>query len=350
MKMTPMEQIKAAGDGLEVRERIGDYAAKGFSSIAEDDIERLKWVGLYQQRPEEDHRFMMRIRIPGGRLSIQQANTLADLAQTFAGGRLDLTTRQDVQLHNIRIEDVPTIFERLASVGLGTTHACGDVPRNVMACPLDADNPLIAEINNALEGKREFSNLPRKFKVGISTCPNDCVMARIHDVGLRGVNINGQEGFDLSVGGGLSTKPFFSQRLGVFLRPEEVVEVVTVIAEIFRDRGYRERRDRARLKFLLADRGPEEFRRSLEERLGRSLDSILPDEYRAVSGPLDHLGVLSEDKRGLAVPAGILQAEQLRDLADSAPKEIRLTPHQNILISGKIKGTGAFIFPHHAFK
>ncbi|MHC4480007.1 MAG: nitrite/sulfite reductase [Planctomycetota bacterium] len=335
MTTSKLEQIKAAGDGLEVRERIARFAREGFGSIPAEDFERLKWYGLYVQRPPEAERFMMRIRVPGGRLAREQAVAIAELAEGFCRGRLDVTTRQDIQLHNVRIEDVPALFERLGAVGLSTVHACGDTPRNVVACPLDSDG-LAQEITAALVGMPQFSNFPRKYKVGVSTCGRDCVVACIHDVGLRGVQKEGRDGFDLRVGGGLAALPHVGVRLGAFVPRDHVVEVVRTIADLFREEGYRERRDRARLKFLVADWGAERFRSVLEARLGRPLEDGPCGDEGPLCGPLDHIGVLDAgaDGRvhlGVAVPAGVLAAEQFRALAESGAGGLRLTVHQNVL-------------------
>ncbi len=344
MAANRMEAIKAEADGLSVRERLDEYARRGFGAITDQDRQRLKWYGLYVHRPPEEGRFMLRVRVPGGRLALEQARRLAALAEERCGGRLDLTTRQDVQLHNVRIEDVPAIFARLDDVGLGSVHACGDTPRNVVACPLAGDEPgapgwagrVAGELTSALVGRAEFSNLPRKFKVGVSTCRRDCVVARIHDVGLRLAARDGRAGFDLYVGGGLAAKPRLAERLGAFVPTGEVVEVVTAIARLFREEGYRERRSRARLKFLMEDWGPARFRQALEGRLGRPLTDAGPPDEGELRAPADHLGTLpardpGRVHLGVAVPAGVLSAGQLRTLAACGAAELRVTAHQNVV-------------------
>jgi len=334
MAVNRMEEIKAAADGLDVLGRLGQLARGGFDAIGADDLERLKWAGLYVQRPPEAKRFMLRIRVPGGRLLPGQARAVADLADELSGGRLDLTTRQDVQLHGIRIEDVPCALARLEQAGLTSVHTCGDTPRNVVACPLDGGVELAQRITQAMVGRREFSNLPRKFKVGVSTCAADCVVARIHDVGLRA---EGDERYRVFVGGGLSVHPRGAVDLGVTVTAARAADLVAAVAGLFRDAGYRERRDHARLKFLVADWGVDRLRSEIEARIPGVLEPAkLLDDSESV-GPLDHLGVQPASEGlshlGVAVRAGLLTSRQLAALAAAGGAEVRLTPRQNVLLT-----------------
>ncbi|HVT68143.1 MAG TPA: nitrite/sulfite reductase, partial [Trebonia sp.] len=312
------EESKKYDDGLHVRQRIIDiYAKQGFDSIDPADLRgRFRWYGLYTQRrpgidggktavlePEEldDRYFMLRIRIDGGQLTSEQLRTISDISLRYARGTADVTDRQNIQLHWIEIESVPAIWEALEAVGLDTTEACGDTPRVIVGCPVagvDADevldaSPQIAELNEKYIGNPEFSNLPRKFKTSVSGCAAQCSHHEINDVAFAAVRDpgTGEAGYDLWVGGGLSTNPMLSKRLGAFVRPDQVAEVWAGVTGIFRDYGYRRLRNRARLKFLMADWGPEKFREVLEkEYLGYSLPDG-PAPVNVDGTRRDHVGV-----------------------------------------------------------
>ncbi|WNI18516.1 nitrite/sulfite reductase [Actinacidiphila sp. ITFR-21] len=311
------EQTKKDDDGLHVRTRIETiYAHRGFDSIDGADLRgRMRWWGLYTQRrpgidggrtailePEEldDRYFMMRVRIDGGRLTVEQLRVIGEISQEFARGTADLTDRQNIQYHWIRIEDVPEIWRRLEAVGLSTTEACGDTPRVVLGSPVAgvaADeiidgSPAIDEINERFIGSEEFSNLPRKFKTAISGSPLLDVAHEINDIAFVGVeHPEHGPGFDLWVGGGLSTNPRLGVRLGAWVPLAEVPDVWAGVIGIFRDYGYRRLRTRARLKFLVADWGAARFRQILQdEYLKRELvDGPAPEQPRQVWR--DHLGV-----------------------------------------------------------
>ena len=216
---------------------------------------------------------MLRVRIDGGQLDYDQLTTIADISRRYARGTADVTDRQNIQLHWIQIEDVPAIWEALEAVGLSTMEACGDTPRVILGCPLagiDATEildatPEIRRTHSRYIGNPEFSNLPRKFKSAISGCPVQCTLHEINDIAFAGViGPDGTPGYDLWVGGGLSTNPMIGKRLGAFVRPDQVAEVWAGVTAIFRDYGYRRLRHRARIKFLIADWGPERFREVLE--------------------------------------------------------------------------------------
>ena len=283
------ERFKKDDDGLNVRQRIlTRYAHLGFDAIDPLDLRgRFRWWGLYTQRRPgigggktgaledaeiEDAFFMMRVRIPGGQLTAEQLRTVAGIAKEYGRDLADITDRQNVQFHWIRIEDVPEIWDRLEGVGLSSLQACGDVPRNILGCPvagIDASEIIDAsEVLRATEavaaGNPEFTNLPRKYKTAISGCASQCTAHEINDISFVGVaGPGGTPGFDLWVGGGLSTNPMLAKRLGVFVRPGQVPEVWAAVTAVFRDYGYRRLRSRARLKFLVADWGTERFREVL---------------------------------------------------------------------------------------
>ena len=363
--LNPNERTKKDDDGLNVRQRIETiYSRLGFASIDGADLRgRFRWWGLYTQRrpgidggktailePEEldDEYFMLRVRIPGGRLSNQQLRVVATIATEFGRDVADVTDRQNIQLHWIRIEDVPEIWERLQAVGLSTTEACGDTPRNMLGCPLagvDADEVLdgteaLLATNRLAEGNKEFSNLPRKYKTAVSGCPVQCVGHEINDISFVGVRTDdGRVGFDVWVGGGLSTNPMFAKRLGVFVEPDAVPEVWAGVTKVFRDYGYRKSRNRARLKFLVADWGAEKFREVLEkEYLGHALeDGPAPPPP---PGPRDHVGVRKQkDGRnyvGFALQSGRTSGTQLTEIADLAAAhgsgDVAMSVEQKIIV------------------
>jgi len=362
------ERAKRDDDGLNVRARIeSTYAKRGFRSIDGTDLRtRFRWWGLYTQRKQgvpggatataeprelEDEFFMLRIRVPGGRLSAEQLRTIAWCSERFGRDLADVTDRQNVQLHWIRIEDVPRIWEALESVGLSTQEACGDAPRVMIGCPLagvDADEildatPSLLETERRYVGDERFSNLPRKYKTSISGCRQRCAHPEVNDVAFVGVeHPELGAGFDLWVGGGLSTNPHLAQRLGVFVEPELVPDVWAAVTEAFRDHGYRRARNRARLKFLIADRGPAWFREVVE---GDYLGSALPEGPApppAAHAHRAHVGVFEQkDGRryvGFAPKAGRVPGRRLRRIAELAERfgdgRIRTTTQQKMVILG----------------
>jgi len=363
--LNPNEQMKKDSDGLAVRDRILNiYARRGFSSIDGADLRgRMRWYGLYTQRkagigggqtgvlePEEieDEYFMLRVRIPGGQLSGPQLRVVAEIAQQYGRDVADITDRQNVQLHWIRIEDVPAIWTALESVGLSTTEACGDTPRNMLGCPLagiDASEvidatPSLLEVEERFVGDPAYSNLPRKFKTAMSGCSVQCTGHEINDVSFVGViGPDGRPGFDLWVGGGLSTNPKLAVRLGAFVPPERVAEVWAGVTGLFRDYGYRRSRTRARLKFLVADWGAEKVRSVLEREY---LTAPLPDgpPPPPPAGPRDHVGVRRQvDGRfyvGFAGRAGRTSGSQLAQIAKLAERygsgRVRTTVEQKMVI------------------
>jgi sulfite reductase (ferredoxin) len=365
--LNPNERSKRDNNPLNVRQRILDiYQHTGFAGIDPADLRgRFRWFGLYTQRrpgipggrtavlePEdlEDEYFMLRIRIDGGALTSQQLGVIGDIATTYGRDVADITDRQNVQLHWIRVEDVPAIWEQLEAVGLSTTEACGDTPRVMLACPLEgvaADSvldagPALRTTVDKYLGDPQFSNLPRKFKTSITGCGRHCTNHEINDVSFVGVvGPNGTPGFDLWVGGGLSTNPMFAQRLGVFVEPAEVDEVWAGVTSVFRDYGYRRSRNHARLKFLLADWGPARFREVLEkEYLGRGL----PDGPEAPPSPphRDHVGIERQhDGRfavGATTKAGRTSGTVLSAVAELADRHgdgrIRTTAQQGLVVLG----------------
>ncbi|MCW2896166.1 MAG: nitrite and sulphite reductase 4Fe-4S region [Actinomycetia bacterium] len=361
------EESKKFDDGLNVRQRIIDiYAKRGFDSIDPADLRgRFRWYGLYTQRrpgidggktavlePEEldDRYFMLRVRIDGGQLSGEQLRVISDISVKYARGTADVTDRQNIQLHWIEIESVPAIWEALEAVGLSTTEACGDTPRVILGCPLaglDSDElidatPDIAAVTDKYVGDPQFSNLPRKFKSSISGCAAQCTHHEINDVAFAAVRHpeTGEVGYDLWVGGGLSTNPMIAKRLGTFVRAGQVPEVWAAVASVFRDYGYRRLRHRARIKFLIADWGAEKFREVMEkEYLGYSLPDG-PAPVNVDSAARDHLGVHPQQDGlsyvGFAPRVGRLNGELLASIATLADRygsgRVRTTAEQKMVI------------------
>jgi len=348
-----------------VRARVEQvYAKEGFDSISADDLHgRLRWWGLYTQRKQgidggrtatlephelEDKYFMLRVRIDGGALTTGQLRVVGQISRDFARDSADLTDRQNIQLHWIRIEDMPEIWSRLESVCLQTTEACGDCPRVVLGSPVagiskdELIDPTwaIQEIKARYIGSPDFSNLPRKYKTALTGMHTNDVVHEVNDISFVGVeHPELGVGFDLWVGGGLSTNPRLAERLGVFVAEQEVPDVWAGVTSLFRDYGYRRMRHKARLKFLLADWGVEKFRAVLEqEYLKRALPDGPAPEPSADRG--DHIGVHEQrDGRfylGAAPMVGRVSGATLLQLADlveaHGSSRIRLTPHQKLLV------------------
>ncbi|MEU0850493.1 sulfite reductase SirA [Streptomyces flaveolus] len=360
------EQTKKDDDGLNVRTRIETiYSKRGFDSIDPGDLRgRMRWWGLYTQRrqgidggktailePEEldDSYFMLRVRIDGGALTTAQLRVIGEISQEFARGTADITDRQNVQYHWIRIEDVPEIWNRLEGVGLSTVTACGDTPRVMIGSPVAGiaedeiidGTPALEEMKRRVLNNPAYSNLPRKFKTAISGSPVQDVVHEINDVAFVGVDHPEHgPGFDLWVGGGLSTNPKLGVRLGAWVPLDEVPDVYEGVISIFRDYGYRRLRNRARLKFLVADWGAEKFRQVLEdEYLKRKLtDGPAPAE--PASRWRDHVGVhRQKDGRyyvGFAPRVGRVDGTTLTKVADLAEAHgsgrVRTTVEQKMII------------------
>jgi sulfite reductase (ferredoxin) len=366
--LNPNERMKKDSDGLDVRQRILDiYAHTGFDGIDPGDLRgRMRWMGLYTQRaqgipggktavlePEEleDEFFMMRVRTDGGQLTTEQLRVLGGISTEFGRDVADITDRQNIQYHWIRIEDVPEIWRRLTEVGLQTTEACGDTPRGMLNCPLagvledevlDASD-VMAQTVARYVGDPAFSNLPRKWKTSMSGCVDHCTEPEIDDISFVGVrNADGEAGYDLWVGGGLSTNPMFAKRIGVFVRPEQVTDVWVAATSIFRDYGYRRSRNHARIKFLMADWGPERFRQVLQDEY---LHEQLPDGPAAAApkhDQRDHVGISRQkdgaNAVGFALRTGRISGSVLTRIADLAAEHgtqggrIRTTTQQKLVI------------------
>lgn len=355
--MSKTEHVKHTKDGLDVWQDIFEYARIGFGMIPEEQFARMRWYGIYQQKPNVGH-FMWRIKLPGGRVTPHQLRIIGQLTNRRARGFSDITTRQDIQLHWLSIEDFPEALDDIYNkAGLYTHFACGDTPRNTCACPLDGViKNQIVDLGNLVPGiadmfknaGKEFSNLPRKFKSALSACPLHCHQPQIQDVSAFGViKSDGRKGLGVMVGGGLSSTPHFAQGLRVFVPEEKIQEqipqIFAAVAGIFRDADeLRYKRGRARLKFLVADKGWQWVRDDLERRLGYQLEH--DDSIVNPRGALhtDHTGT-GEQKDGLyyvgvAIERGRWSGDQMiavANLADrfaaSGKAQIRFSQKQNLI-------------------
>ncbi|WP_226480955.1 rhodanese-like domain-containing protein [Natrinema amylolyticum] len=352
-------------DPVELQEQVRYYADNGgfeamVDELGEDVLGRLKLIGLYHQK--QRGYFMLRTRAPGGVLTAEQARAVGEVADEFArapeeyggpdqnpvfgDGYLDVTTRQDVQMHWIEIEDVAEIWDRYDAVGLSTMQACGNSVRNVVGCPaagLDPDEtvdirPVVERVSQRFLGDHHYANLPRKFKVSVTGCHEDCARSGIQDLGLTPARKDGREGFVARVGGGLSDGPRVASDIDLFVEPEQVDDLVAAMADLFVDHGSYLDTAVNRLRFLVAEFGPEEFRDELETYA--DFEFVEPDETLTMEYRGDHVGVHEQvDGRsyvGLNVPTGRMGGDEFADLArlsgELGDGELRLTPNQNVLV------------------
>jgi ferredoxin-nitrite reductase len=361
-ELNQVERWKLERHPLEVADAvISRYAKEGAGAIAKvpGEQERLKWVGLYPQRQGGDA-FMLRIKVPGGVLTADQAREIGVVADAFGEGPddsavfgnryADITTRQDIQIHWIRIADVPRIWERFADVGLTTVQACGDSARNVLSCPVSGVDgeevldalPIARAISDFFTGNREYANLPRKFKMSVTGCREDCAQAEIQDIGLWPAQApDGSIGFNVLAGGGLSDGERMASDIDVFVRPEQAVEVTRAIAQLFGELGNRESRGLARMRYLVQELGAEQFRAELATRAHFDLvpaGEELTTRYRG-----DHIGVHAQREPGLryvgcSVPVGRMSGIELIEAARLARTfgdgTLRLGTDQNFVLTG----------------
>jgi ferredoxin-nitrite reductase len=342
-----IEAIKTARDGLDVLPDIYHYAEPGFEAIPPDDLERMKWYGLFHRKTTPGF-FMLRLRMPNGALTSTQLRTIGEVANRYGRGAIDLTTRQNIQLRWIRIEDVPAIFELLDAAGVGHMQTGLDNVRNVTGCPIAGLDPrevidasaIAREIDETVLGRKEFSNLPRKFNIAVSGCRDDCSLSQTHDLGFTPATRDGLTGFNVRAGGSLGGRGSkLAINLDVFVLPGQVSSLCRAALSIFRDEGARDNRQQARLKFLIEERGLARFRNALEARFGCCLLGAGCDEVGDFGG--DHLGVRDQRQPGLCyvgclVPVGRTCGDEMIDFARIADcygsGDVRLTNDQNILL------------------
>lgn len=349
--MSLIEGWKAERDGLDIKDSLSRFARDGWESISEADVQRLKWYGLFLRNPTPGY-FMIRVRVPGGKVTSAQMRTLAELAATHGNGLLDLTTRQQVQLRHLRIEDVPLVFARMEDVGLTSLQTGMDNVRNVMTCPVaglspeeafDA-TPLVFALTEEMVGHRAYSNLPRKFNVAITGCRENCLHMETQDLAFVPASQveegRAVTGFNVLAGGKLGSGGYrIATPLDVFVTPGEVLEVCRGIVSVYRDAGYRDARTTARLAFLLDDWGEERFRCVVEARLGRTLRRSGRDARKP--GANDHRGIYRQKHPTLSfvtlkVPVGRLRAEDLAEIVAVAERygtgELRVGANQTLVV------------------
>jgi len=348
LKRNTVERLKRDLFPTELEGQWNRLVETSYEHLPEEDIVRLQWFGLYHDKPKIGS-FMLRVKIPGGKLSPTALRTIGEISRTNGRDQGELTTRQNIQLHYISLAEFPSILERLKGVGLSTMGGCGDVVRNITGCPvagIDQDElfdvtGLVADSAKFFYGNREYSDLPRKHKITIAACGYQCNAPEINCVALVGLIRDGRPGFAIRVGGGLSSTPRISRHLGVFITPDETIEVLRAIIDVWRGTTeYRMSRVKARLKFMIDDYGAEGFRELVETKLGRKLEPLadmpLPDAES------DHMGIHEQRQPGLyyvgfPVRLGLMsggQMDALAGIAESLGGDIRLTRRQNFIVTG----------------
>jgi ferredoxin-nitrite reductase len=339
LKRNSVERLKREKSPLGMLDELPALIAAGYEHVDEEDIVRLKWWGLYHDKPKIGT-FMLRVKTPGGIVSPAQLRVIGELSNDFGRGDAELTTRQNVQLHYLELRALPEVFERLHAAGLTSAGACGDTVRNITGCPVaglghgelfDA-TPVLEEAAAYFYGNPEYSDLPRKHKIAITACADSCAAPEINCIGLVGAIRNGEEGFGVLVGGGLSSVPRIGRDLGIWVPKADAVTVLAAILDEWKeDLRYRVSRVKARLKFMVDDIGPEGVRERIEARLGRVFDDFaLPLAPRAGN----HLGV-HDGYVGVPVHLGLISGDQLIALSELG-HEARITRQQNLVLVGDV--------------
>jgi ferredoxin-nitrite reductase len=354
-KLNKFEKFKAEKDGLAVRSEIEHFAQIGWEAMDETDrVHRLKWLGVFF-RPVTPGLFMMRLRLPSGILTSEQSRVLGEVIQRYGDdGCADITTRQNLQLRGIRLEDLPAIFRQFESVGLTSIQSGMDNVRNITASPvagIDAaelidTRELVQQVQDLItshgKGNPTFSNLPRKFNIAIGGCPDNSIHAEINDVGFVPAYQNNVIGFNVVIGGFFSASRVAAAiPMDVWVAPEDVVALCNAILLVYRDHGPRANRQKSRLMWLLDEWGVPKFRAAVEAQMGRSLTPAAPkDEVNWEKR--DHLGVHAQKQPGLNyvglhIPAGRMLAADFSELARLAAvygsSEMRFTVEQNVIIT-----------------
>ena len=353
LRRNSVERLKQEKHPFDVLADVPRFIEMPYEDIPEEDILRLQWYGLYHDKPKIGN-FMLRIKIPNGILTADQLRTIGRLSREHGENSGELTTRQCVQLHWLRLASIPAVFAELAEVGLTTAGGCGDNLRNISGCPVAGIepeelfdvNPTIREIAAFFYGNREYGNLPRKHKYTVSACPYHCNGPEIHDIALVGTRQGGRDGYAFWVGGGLSSVPRIGKDLGVFVPVEQGLEVARGLTDIWRkDLRYRMTRAKARFKFMVDDDGAESIREQLEAHLGRRLEDL--EVNPRPIGRTDHMGIRKQKAGeqgdlfyiGFPVFPGLMTGEQMcrtADLLDEYTEgrgEFRITREQNFILT-----------------
>ena len=338
LKRNSVERIKREKDPLGMLGELPALIAAGYEQVPEEDLVRLKWWGLYHDKPKIGT-FMLRIKLPAGRVTPPQLQAVGELSLRYGKGSGELSTRQTIQLHYLELASLPEVFRRLDEVGLTTVGACGDAVRNVTGCPvagLAQDElfdvtPVVDQVTTFFYGNPDYSDLPRKHKITISACAHRCNAPEINCIALVGAIRDGEPGFGVLVGGGLSSVPRLARDLGVFITVDEALPVLCALLDAWKeDLRYRVSRVKARIKFMVDDLGPEGMRAEVERRLGYAL----PDYELEPAPPMtDHIGVEPEKQDGLVsigvpVKVGLVSGEQMvavAELASELGRDVRVT-------------------------
>jgi ferredoxin-nitrite reductase len=347
VRRNSVERMKLEKHPFDVIHDIPRFIEMPYEEIPEEDILRMQWYGIYHDKPKVGD-FMMRVKIPNGVLTADQLRTIGEISIKLGRNFGELTTRQDIQLHYIRLASMPEIFETFKRAGLWLAGGCGDNLRNITGCPvagIDPEEwfdarPTIDECVRFFYGNREYGNLPRKHKHTISACAYHCNAPEIHDIALVGTRQGEKDGFAIWVGGGLSSVPRIGKSLGVFIEPSEALEALRGLMDVWRnDLRYRMSRAKARFKFMIMDDGPEKTLERLQTQLGRTLTPL--EENPRPKGRTEHMGIHPQKQPGLCyigfpVFPGLMSGEQMIQVADvvrELGKEFRITREQNFIIT-----------------
>ncbi|MEI8105505.1 MAG: nitrite/sulfite reductase [Actinomycetes bacterium] len=368
LKRNPVERLKREKAPLGIREELPALIAQGYESVAEEDIVRLQWWGLYHDKPKIGT-FMLRVKVPSGQMSTHELRTIGEVSNLYGRGVGELSTRQNIQLHYLELAKLPNVFAHLDRSGITTAGGCGDTVRNITGCPvqgLAADelfdaSPVVTAAADLFYGNPDWANLPRKHKYSISACADRCNAPEINCISLIGtVTSDGREGFAVHVGGGLSSVPRIAKDMNVFIPREQANEILGAITSAWsEDLKYRVSRVKSRLKFMIDDIGADGMRERVEARLGRKLeDYALP---KIDVEPSHHLGVHAQRHAGLSyigfpVHLGLISGDQMiaiANLVEGFGGDIRLTRQQNFIVTGVpndqvdevIAAVGAIGFP-----
>ena len=332
LKRNPVERLKREKSPLAMLGELPALIATGYADIEEEDLVRLKWWGAYHDKPKVGT-FMLRIKLPAGRITPEQLRTIGELSNDHGRGAGELTTRQTIQLHYLELGSLPIVFDRLRDAGLTTVGACGDAVRNLTGCPVAGlahdelfdVTALHAQVTEFFYGNPDYSDLPRKHKISISACAHRCNAPEINCISLVGVIRDGERGFAVLVGGGLSSVPRIARDLGVWIREDEAMPVMRALLDAWKeDLRYRLSRVKARMKFMVDDRGPEGMREEVERRLGYALPdyTLEPLDHE----PADHMGVEAEHEPhlstvGAPVHLGLISGDQMLAVAELAASQ-----------------------------
>jgi ferredoxin-nitrite reductase len=320
-------------------------------------VGRMRLMGVYDDRQE--NRFMLRTRIPGGRLTADQVDCIAGVIRDFGNGweghtepdRFgEITTRQDIQIHWISFDQLPEVWRRYDAAGLTSAQACGDSMRNPTACPVDGDDPrgyirvapLLEEFQTfAMDNERMTAFLPRKWKVVVTGCPTDCSAVKLHCLAFTPARAaDGTIGFHVHIGGGLSDTPRIADELDFFVRSEQVTDTVRATLEVYREFGDFDHKAVNRFRVLVHEMGPERVGAEIRQRIGS--ETAPAGESLWTGAHEDHLGV-HEDGHGthhvgLCVPMGRLTDDEWFEVARLARTHgdggVRMSQRQNLMLTG----------------